>query len=100
MSVQKHKCVVASQESSPVISLGWEEPVWGCLTLLPVCLGKEGGQLQTHAATPGSHSRHAQCSRGYAAEFTYSKEYCRTDLQSNTLLKVHTLKVLPDPVIR
>lgn len=30
----------------------------------------------------------------------YSKEYCRTDLQSNTLLKVHTLKVLPDPVLR
>lgn len=48
VSVQKHKCVVASQESSPVISLGWEEPVWGCLTLLPVCLGKEGGGSYRH----------------------------------------------------
>lgn len=34
--------MVSGLESSPVISLGWEEPVWGCLTLLPGCLGEEG----------------------------------------------------------
>lgn len=29
----------------------------------------------------------------------YNKEYCRTDLQSIALSKVHTLKVLLDPVL-
>lgn len=34
--------MVSGLESSPVISLGWKEPMWGCLTLLPDVLEKKG----------------------------------------------------------
>lgn len=64
----------------------------------PRCLGEEGG-LQACAATPGSRSRHTVILVTVLPSLLYNKEYCRTDLQSIALLKVHTLQVLLDPVL-